>query len=115
MFGSVPTRSGRVEILVDREQGWEPLYVARSDRYDWMRSRFEHERFRTYLNDFAWRRRRPSWDRFADWIVLRVGEEFPDVRRVRLQVVEVTLPPPADLHDGLIEGEPYWSVEREVR
>src|SRR5262245_10146166 len=46
MFSHINHTPARLEIHVDRGQGWEPLYIARTDDYAWRRALFDQERFR---------------------------------------------------------------------
>jgi len=113
MFSSVPSRSAKLEILMLEQGGWRVLYRARSDKHDWRRSQLDHERFRTYINDFAWRRDHREYKRFAMWISEQVHAEFPDIRRVRVQMREVALLPPGELRAAgkLPRGDVYWTED----
>lgn len=113
MFSSVPQRSARLEIQVLLHDGWEPLYVARSSMYDWRRRQLDHERFRTYINNFAWKRNRREFRRFAAWISDQARREIPDARKIRVQMREVEFVSPQELRrlGELPKGTVYWTED----
>jgi len=44
----------RLEIEIDRGQGWELVYEARSSEHTWLGSWLDHDRFRAALFRYAW-------------------------------------------------------------
>lgn len=108
MFGRVPTRSERLEIWVRRAGDWEPLYVAGSDAATWRRAFFENERLRTFVHASV-TGKRARWDEFADWVAREVRAEAPGVRQVKVQLVGLEIPPPAELArtGALRVGKPF--------
>jgi len=91
---------GRLHIDVDRGEGWQPLYVARSDEHGWRRGWLDHDRFRAAIFRYAWKHYRRSRTQFTEWIADRVAEDFPDAERVRVSFMRFRTPSPEEVRSG---------------
>lgn len=99
----------RVEIAVDRGDGFEVLYLARDPERAWHAEWFDHDRFRAALFRMGWPQYKPLRRHFLEWVAERVAAEVPDARRVRVAFLRTETPTPAETAAGV---EP--AVEREL-
>lgn len=114
MFGTVPDQVHRLEIDVHTADGWEPLYVARSDDAAWRRELFDQERMRTFVHQIGRKQANSRYPGFVAWVGREVAHDRPDVDRVRIRFRKVTIPPPdvyARTHELRLGG---WILAREV-
>lgn len=115
MFVAPHRFPGRLHIDVDRGDGWETIYVARSDEYAWHRGWFDHDRMRAAIFRYAWKHYRRSRVHFADWVARQAGDEFPDVQRVRVSFMRYRTPSPDEVRSGAPIDEQRELVEiREI-
>jgi len=110
MFAQVPDRSGRLEVYIEEEGDWRPLYISQDPAHDWRGSELRQERLRGFLSDFSWRRRKGRFPGFAEALALRAAADFPEATRLRAEMVHVGIPEPAVLRaqGGLDIGEAYF-------
>lgn len=109
MFGNVPLRSEQLEIWIRRpDETWTPLYVARSSTATWRRAFFDNERIRTFVHAAA-KGKRARWAEFADWVAREARADDPSIAQVKVQLVEVGIPPHAVLArtGTLARGAPF--------
>lgn len=100
MFVAPHRYPGRLEIEVDHGEGWEPLYVARSNEHTWHRSQLDHDRARAAIFRYSWKHYRVHRAAFADWVAHQVMEEDPDARRVRISWMRYRTPSPEEVLAG---------------
>lgn len=117
MFGVLNHTPARLEIDIDRGDGWEPLYHAHDPDHAWRRRLWTQERMRGFINDFSWRRHKPRLAQLADWLAQEIPEDVPGALRVRVQMRQRPLPDPAALRASgrLSHGRAYWVTERALR
>jgi len=84
MFSAVALRGNRLTVEVDRGDGWELLYLARSARHTWRRSQLDHELTRSMLDRYTRKRYRKRYDAVTEWIARQVAVDVPDAERVRV-------------------------------
>jgi hypothetical protein len=111
MFAQVPDRSGRLEVHIEQDGEWRPLYISQDPEHDWRGSELRQERLRGALADYSWRRRKGRFPGFTEALALRAAADFPDATRLRADMVHVGIPEPAELRErgGLEIGEPYFT------
>jgi len=100
MFVAPHRYPGRLEIDVDRGDGWEPLYVARSDEHDWHRAQLDHDRSRATIFRYSWKHYRSHRGHFTDWVARQVMAEDPDAQRVRVGWLRYRTPSAAEVLAG---------------
>jgi hypothetical protein len=105
MFGTVPNKVQRLEIDVHGPGGWEALYVARSDTFDWNRAVFDEERVRTFVHALGKRQANDKYPSFVAWVVREVRADRPDADRVRVRWHRMTIPDP-EIHARTGELQP---------
>ena len=110
MFAQVPDRSGRLEIHIEEEGVWRPLYISQDAEHDWRGAQLRQERVRGFLSDFSWRRRKGRFPMFTEALALRAADDFPDAVRLRAEMVHVGIPDPDVLREqgGLDIGKAYF-------
>lgn len=105
MFVAPHRYPGRLEIRVDRGGGFEPLYVARSDTYDWRSRWFDHDRMRASVFRYSWRHYKASRREFTDWVAAQVAADHPDVQRVEVGFVRYRTRSPDEVRAGVAAEE----------
>lgn len=116
MFVAPHRFPGRLQIEVDRGDGWELAYEARSNEHTWHRRWFDHDRFRAATFRYAWKHYRRPRNQFADWVAERFAEEEPDARRVRVSFMRYRTLSPEEVRSGKpIRAKRELVVIRKVR
>jgi hypothetical protein len=110
MFGKVHRRPGRLEVHLEENGEWRPLFVPLHPEHDWREGQLRQERIRGYISDFALRRREGTFPRLAQAIAQRAAADFPDATRVRARMVPLLIPKPAKLRSAgeIPLGAPYF-------
>jgi hypothetical protein len=111
MFVAPHRFPARLEIEVDRGNGFEPLFVERSPTATWRRSWFDHDRMRAAVFRYGWAHYRTARSQFADWVDRQVRADFDDVRQVRVSFVKYRTPSPAETRAGIRAEESRDLVE----
>lgn len=114
MFSVVRHHGARVAILLDRGDGFEPLFVA-GEHEAWRAHQLNQERTRAFLSSYSGLDGRGSWDGFVDWVAARAAEDFPEGGTVRVELRRSRTLSPEKLHAG---KEPKvklrWVEERTI-
>jgi hypothetical protein len=85
MFSNPETHPARLHVELDRGQGFETLYVSRSDEYAWRRREFDHNRMRKLVGR-VFRDQSPAlYKELVSWVATQVQRDFPDAERVRVR------------------------------
>ena len=100
MFVAPHRYPGRLEIDVDRGQGWEPIYVARSDVHTWHRAWMDHDRMRASVFRYSWKHYAGARRYFTDWVSRTVAAEMPEARRVRVSWMRYRTRSPEEVRAG---------------
>ena len=110
MFASAPDRVGVMDVAVERGGEWTTIYAPLTPDARWNASLLEHPRVRSYAADFGQRRAKERLPRFTRALALRVSADHPEATALRVQMVPVVLPPPAELavDPTLPRGEPFF-------
>ncbi len=115
MFVAPHRYPGRLVIEVDRGDGFELLYVARSAEHGWHRRWFDHDRMRAAIFRYAWRHYRSARNAFATWVAEQVAAEDPAAERVRVKFLRYRTLDPAQARAGVIpETKPELAVVRVI-
>ncbi|MFT5685676.1 MAG: hypothetical protein ACI8RZ_006630 [Myxococcota bacterium] len=117
MFGYLNHTPARLEIHIDHGTGWAPLFIARTTAHTWRAHQFDQERIRGLVNAFSWRNGRGKLRKVADWVALLAATDFPEAKRIRLQMHARPLPDPADYRTSreLAHTKTYWPEIRELQ
>ena len=91
----------RLHIDVDRGEGWVPLYVGRSDEFDWHREQFDHDRMRSVMFRYGWPQYRRNYGRFTKWVGRQVKEEDPTALKIRTRFFKYRTLGPEDTLNGV--------------
>lgn len=109
-----PTR-----LHIDLEQGdeWVPIYVGRSDEYDWMRKRFDHHRLRRIAFLHGWKKYRRSYRGFTKWVAREAARDFPKAKRIRVRQFKQKSQSPEDVaagkvHTGKFQNQRIQTLKR---
>jgi hypothetical protein len=100
MFVAPHRYPGRLEIEVDHGQGWEPLFVERSDAHVWRRRWMDHDRMRAAIFRYSWKHYSGSRRSFTDWVAARVAADDPSAQKVRVSFMRYRTPSPAEVLRG---------------
>lgn len=105
MFSNPQTTPSRLWVEVDVGQGFEPIYVSRSDLHTWRRSFFEHHRLRKLLGRIGRGGKDGAYDALAAWIAKRAFLDHPMAADVRVRVETWSTPTP--------ESPPPWGAAQQ--
>ena len=116
MFVAPHRYPARLEILVEEQGVWRPVFVARSKEHTWQARALEHSRFRGAQFRFSWRAYRSQYKSFLLWARDRAQRDFPDATRVRTQLVKYRTLSPEEVLAGVQPEETVMLVqERRLR
>lgn len=94
MFASPQRHPAELQVDVERDGRWQPLYRPHSDEHAWNREQLEHNRFRKFLGRFARGFVRSHYEHTARWVATRAARDVPEATRVRVRLHRyATLPP----------------------
>jgi hypothetical protein len=106
MFVAPHRHPGRLHIEVREGGDYRTVYVARSDEHTWLRSQLDHDRMRSSVFRYAWKRYYKHWRVFGTWVAKQAAEDFPEADRVRLRFFRYqTLSPEAARAGAELEGK----------
>lgn len=74
-----------VDVRLAEGQEWTPVYVERDPELRWMASVFDHDRMRSEMFRYSWKKYKSSWRPFAQWIARNAAQDFPEATEVRVQ------------------------------
>ena len=116
MFGSVPTTSAVFFVEVHRDAGWSRIYESRAHDMAWNRRWFDHERVRTFENQFTRKRNRKAYDRLATWLGPRVLRDHADLQGARMGMERVHIPEARVLARTRVlpRAETFWVTDLAV-
>ncbi len=100
MFVAPHRYPARLQIEVETPDGWELLYVARNERFDWHATQLDHDRMRAAIFRFGWRPYRSHYKRFGRWVAAQVAREQPDATRVQLKFWKYRTASPEEVASG---------------
>jgi hypothetical protein len=84
MFSNPQSHPGYVHIELRRGAEFEPIYVSRSDDFDWRRAQFDHHRVRKLFGRIARSTEPALWDEFGAWAARQAAADFPDAAELRI-------------------------------
>lgn len=113
MFVAPHRYPARLHVDIDRGEGWEPLYVARSEVHTWRRRQLDQDRLRSAIFRYGWRKN-AAYTAFGRWLAARAAEDFPDARRMRTRFFVYKTLPPEQVRAG-VEPEGTWKGNRGFR
>lgn len=90
-----------MQIEIEENKKWRPVYRIRSDEYDWMRRRFDHHRMRRLAFLHGWKKYRRSYNGFSKWVSKEASRDFPNATRVRIRQLKVKSLSPEDVKAGI--------------
>ena len=100
MFVAPHRFPGRLHIEMETVEGWQTIYVARSDEHEWRRKWLDHDRLRALLFRCSWKHYRRLRSEFTDWVSRAVAEDHPEARRVRVSFHRFRTPSPEEVRSG---------------
>ncbi len=103
MFSNPQTHPARLQIDVDRGQGYEPVYVSRSEEYAWRKRQFDHNRLRKMIGRLVRKGRRKTYVTFGRWVTEDFAKQYPDTQRVRVRLFRWKTPAPG--YDGAYDAD----------
>ena len=106
-----------MQIEIEENKAWRPVYRIRSDEYDWMRTRFDHHRIRRLAFLHGWKKYRRSYNGFAKWVRREATRDFPNATRVRIKQLKVKSMSPDEVkagvkHKGKWQNQRTYSIQR---
>lgn len=102
MFVAPHRHPALLHVDLDRGEGWEPLYVARSNAHTWRRRQLDQDRFRSAIFRYGWKhvQRRGSYDGFVNWLARQAAVDFPEAAQLRTRFFVYQTLSPADTRAG---------------
>ena len=101
MFVAPHRYPGRLVVDLDRGEGFEPLYMARSTEHEWHRAWLDHDRMRSAVFRYAWAHFKPHRRDFATFLARHAAEEFPDGRQLRVGFLRYRTRSPEEVRGGI--------------
>lgn len=96
MFSNPQRRPARLHIDVKDGGQWRPLYVGRSDEFEWRREQFDNNRVRKLIGRFARNIRRGNYRLLARWVARQAAHDYPAASEIRVRLYRFkSLPPEA--------------------
>lgn len=119
LFTSMRPRTGRIEIHVQEDGAWRPLFIERSREAAWNAAVFDHYRWREAMFTLRKTKERKNRERFIGWVSDQIFEELPSVDAVRVDTVILVTLPPAPLretgmltHVSVDQTQTVWRHQR---
>lgn len=100
MFVAPHKHPSRLELSIDRGQGWEVVYLQSTAGADWLEEILEHDRSRSLLFRYAWRSFRNAYRHMVGWLGVQAARDFPDATRMRARWMRQRTPTPAQVRAG---------------
>lgn len=100
MFVAPHRYPGRLRIEVDRGDGFEPIYEARSSTWAWRRAMLDHARMRSAVFRAAWPHFRVSRRELVSWLERLAASDFPDAQRLRVSFLRYRTRSPEEVRAG---------------
>lgn len=107
MFVAPHTFPERLHIDVKEHGLWRSVYVERDPTATWRGYQFDHDRMRSAIFRYAWRRYRTSYVQFADWTAAQARNDFPEATDLRLRYWKQRSPSAAEVRRGF-EPQGEW-------
>ncbi len=107
MFVAPHTYPERLHIEVKEGGEWRTVYVERDPTATWRGYQLDHDRMRSAIFRFGWRKYRTSYVQFADWTARQAAVDFPEATEVRLRYWKQRSPSAAEVRRGF-EPEGDW-------
>lgn len=106
MFVAPHTYPANLHIDVRVDEEWKPVYVGRSAEHAWMRDFFDHDRVRSAVFRYSWKKYSSTYRAFTKWIARRAAVDFPEADKVRVRYFRTQTPSP---EQTLADEEPEGS------
>ena len=100
----------RLDIDVEENGAWTPVFEERSPTLTWLRPMMDHDRVRSVIFRFGWAPYKHLYEDFGTWIAARAARDFPDATRVRLHLYRYQTPSPEQV---LTHTEPEGAWQQE--
>lgn len=100
MFVAPHKHPSRLEIAMDRGQGWEVVYLQSSPGEGWLEDALEHDRTRSVLFRYAWKSYRRPYRHMVKWLADRAEQDFPDATQMRVRWRKQRTPTPQQVRAG---------------
>ena len=111
MFGYVQHTAGVLNIMLNENDEWRPLYVDLDAEYQWKSTLLNQERVRASRSLFAQKRFKKRYELFSQWMAQAALEEFPNATEVRVFYQQRTIPKPDTLRKkGPKMGDHFWEL-----
>lgn len=95
----------RLEIDLEEDGRFSPLFVARSSEHTWRRAELDDVRLRKAVYLLGWHTRGADVRRFATWVAKEAAKDFPAATRVRVRFFRYKTPTPEQVRAGApLEG-----------
>lgn len=110
MFAAPHRFPARLEIDIFEATGWRPIYVARSDEFDWQATLLDHDRMRAAVFRYQWVHYEGSYRELARWLAGRAARDFPEALQIRVRLYRTTSPTPQQVKDDAVPEGKYERV-----
>jgi hypothetical protein len=101
LFTAPDHAPSRLEIDVEEDGAWRPVFVARSDEHTWQRRTLDDVRLRKAAYWMGWPRGEQPLRRLADALAPLAARDFPGATRLRLRVMRVKTRSVAEVREGV--------------
>jgi hypothetical protein len=112
MFAGPHRYPGRVEIDVQEQGAWRPVYIQRDPQYAWLSGKLDHYRLRPQMYRFAWYPHTEDYHDFAAWIARTAARDFPEADTVRVRMFKYRTLTPEEVRAGARPEGTYVKEEK---
>lgn len=111
MFAAPHRFPARLEVHIEVDGKWKPVYIARSDEHDWQRTLMDHDRMRAATFRYIWPQYNGDYRHLANWLAKAAARDFPEAKRARIRWLRRRSPSPKQVRE---DDQPRGSYERPV-
>lgn len=100
MFVGPHRTPSRLHIDIQENGVWRPIYIEGSRKHNWLRSRLNHEHWRTALFTAVYFQKQRPLKEFVGWAAERAALDFPEAEKLRLRVYRFRTLSPSEVKKG---------------
>jgi len=112
MFVGPHHNPSRLHVEIRENGHWRPVYIEGSREHNWLRSRLNHEHWRTVLITAVYFEKEQTLQQFVRWAAKHAAQDFPDADKLRLRVYTFRTPSPEEVKNS---DHPQGQFDRTIR
>lgn len=100
MFVGAHRTPSRLHIDINKDGQWRPIYIQGSREHTWLRTRLNHEHWRTAIFTIVYYEEHDEIRELAKWLAKQARTDFPSADRLRVRVFYLHTPSPSEVKAG---------------